>query len=191
MTEARAIDLCLKHRDPAGFEFLVKQYRREAYFHALGFMGNAPDAADACQEAFARAFASMPRLDALTHFYPWFYRILRNYCFNTLARRKTARDNAQRMEHEIVFGAPETDVSVLAQQGAEQKLVWRALGHLSIEFREILLLKYIEDCSYEEISSRLGIARGTVMSRLYYARKAFKDAFARLENGKEAGNGNM
>ena len=65
MNEARAIRLCLGSGDPRGFEFLVKQYRREAYFHALGFVGDSSTAEDMCQEAFAKAYANIPRLKTL------------------------------------------------------------------------------------------------------------------------------
>ena len=63
MNENHAIRLCLRDRDPVGFEFLVLKYRREAFFHATSVLGNQEDAKDACQEAFRRALAAMPRLE--------------------------------------------------------------------------------------------------------------------------------
>jgi hypothetical protein len=54
MDEQRAIQLCLKHRDPIGFEFLVRKYRREAFVHARALLGNEQDALDACQDAFLK-----------------------------------------------------------------------------------------------------------------------------------------
>ena len=95
MNEAQAIRLCLKHRDPAGFEFLVNKYRREAFFHAFALMGNREDAADACQESFRRAFTAIPGLASLDQFYPWFYSILRNCCLNMLGRRRTIMNYAR------------------------------------------------------------------------------------------------
>jgi DNA-directed RNA polymerase specialized sigma24 family protein len=62
MDEQRAIQLCVKHRDPVGFEFLVQKYRREAFFHAFALMGNQEDALDACQDSFAKAFTTIPGL---------------------------------------------------------------------------------------------------------------------------------
>ena len=96
MNESRAIKLCLKHHDPVGFEFLVKKYRREVYFHALSLLGNQENAAEACQESFTRAFAAINTLSHLDAFYPWFYRILRNCCLNMLERKKTAENYAVR-----------------------------------------------------------------------------------------------
>src|SRR5687767_11461219 len=90
MDEQKAIDLCIKHRDPVGFDYLVRMFRREAYMHAYAMLGNDQDAADVCQDSFARAYAAMPKVQKLDRFYPWFYTILRHACLNILARQKTA-----------------------------------------------------------------------------------------------------
>jgi RNA polymerase sigma factor (sigma-70 family) len=95
MNETKAVKMCLKERDPIGFEFLVEQYKREAYYHALSFTNNKEDAADACQDAFRKAFAAMPRLASQDNFYPWFYRILKNHCINMSARKRTANNYRQ------------------------------------------------------------------------------------------------
>jgi RNA polymerase sigma-70 factor (ECF subfamily) len=180
MTETTALRLCLKDRDPRGFEFLVKKYRREAFFHAQSILGNSEDAADACQESFARAFMAIPRLQELDHFYPWFYRILRNYCLNMISKRKSVikyRKVKGREGYPLDHATP----SVLLEKKEEQILVWNVLQKLKPENREILVLKYIQDRRYDEISEMLGIPRGTVMSRLYYARKAFREEYLKFE----------
>jgi len=177
MNEAKAIQLCLRHRDPAGFEFLVYQYRREAFFHAISLMGNREDAADACQESFRRAFMAMPKLADLDQFYPWFYRILRNCCLNMLSRRNTALHYArENRSGKTVVDRAADPAAILAEQ-EEQLIVWQTLNRLDPEHREILSLKYIQDKSYEEIARILQIPRGTVMSRLFHARKAFRKEF--------------
>ena len=178
MTEQKAISLCLKHRDPAGFEFLVRRFQREAFYHAYALMANEADAADACQDAFASAFAAMPRLDALDRFYPWFYRILRNRCLNMLAREQTRNRYAASQSKEsgsIVPSTPQSDI----ENREERERVWQQLRHLKPKHREILTLKYIHEFSYDEIAETLGIPRGTVMSRLYEARSAFRKRFER------------
>lgn len=181
MDEQRAIQLCLKDRDPIGFEFLVRKYRREAFFHAFGLLGNQEDALDACQDAFSRAFAAIPRLDALTAFYPWFYRILRNRCLNLIARRQTSEryraSQAAADEDGRTFADEEP--RRLIEQAEEQRQVRQALETLRPELREILTLKYLQDRSYDEIARLLGIPRGTVMSRLYHARLALRAACER------------
>ena len=182
MDERRAIELCIAHRDPIGFEYLMRKYQREAYMHALALVGNPDDAAEACQESFASAFASLPRLSELTAFYPWFYRVLRNRCLNMLSRRGTAAAFLALGEsEERLVADPESNL----RKQQEQAEVWRALASLKVEFREILALKYMRGYDYKALANILGVPRGTVMSRLYHARKAFHAAY-RHQNGAEA-----
>jgi len=177
MTEPQAIQLCLKHRDPRGFEWLVEQYRREAYMHARGFMGNEADAADACQDSFHRAYLAMPRLKYMDRFYPWFYRILRNQCLNQLRKEKKLNDGRMTMDPDqagiSTTSTPQTETE-LHEKNAE---VHDVLESLQPEFREILILKYFDKMNYGQIAELLGIRKGTVMSRLYYARKAFAKVY--------------
>lgn len=178
MNDASAIKLCLKFRDPAGFDFLVRKYRREAFGHALALLGNSEDAAEACQESFASAFASMPKLEELTDFYPWFYRILRNRCLNLLGRRKTAREYASAEEGRLrEASAPDNSAEQAASSAEDRAAVWRTLGKLTTEHREILALKYLKGYDYNTLAAVLRVPRGTVMSRLYHARKAFRAAY--------------
>jgi RNA polymerase sigma-70 factor, ECF subfamily len=176
MDEQRAIQLCLKHRDPIGFEFLVRQYRREAYRHAYGLLGNQQDALDACQDAFARAFASLPRLAALTRFYPWFYRILRNRCLNVIARRQTSERYRKAQSGVEPEAGPFPEPRAAIEDDEERRSLRQALARLRPDYHEILTLKYLEEHSYQEISTLLGIPRGTVMSRLHAARIALRTA---------------
>jgi RNA polymerase sigma-70 factor (ECF subfamily) len=181
MNEERAIKLCVERRDPIGFEFLVKKYQREAYLHALAFLGDREEALEACQESFASAFANLPRVRELAVFYPWFYRVLKNHCLNILCRRRTAASYArtERGGEEETFSNPEELVS----GGEDRAQVWEVLAELKLEFREILALKYIRSYDYETLAAILRIPRGTVMSRLYHARKAFQTAYLAKREG--------
>jgi RNA polymerase sigma-70 factor, ECF subfamily len=138
MNEERAIELCLKHRDPVGFEFLAGKYRREAFFHAFALLGNEQDALDACQEAFARAFAGIVRLPALPKFYPWFYCILRNHCLNVLARRRTSEEFRVARVKELDGSAEAVNPGSLLERLEEQERMQRAMAALKPEHREIL-----------------------------------------------------
>lgn len=177
MNEDTAIRLCIKHQDPAGFEFLVKKYRREAFFHASALMRNAEDAADACQESFTRAFVAFPKLTKLERFYPWFYRILRNCCLNMLSRKKTADKYYSEQTRADGTGKEFDNPYSILLQSEQKTQIWEVLDRLQPEFREILIMKYIQGLCYNEISDILAIPRGTVMSRLYHARKNFKHEY--------------
>ena len=184
MNEAQAIRLCLRYRDPVGFEYLVKKYRKEAYYHAYALMGNREDAADACQESFQRAFMAIPKLVNLDRFYPWFYRILRNCCLNMLSRRRTILNHTRETGSDIRGEGTFDDHSSILEKKEEAQTVWRVLSDLDMDSREILSLKYIQGNSYEEIAQVLDIPRGTVMSRLFYARKAFREKYLHISNSE-------
>jgi RNA polymerase sigma-70 factor (ECF subfamily) len=164
-----------------GFEFLVEKYRREAFTHAFALLGNQEDALDACQDSFAKAFVAIPRLQELPQFYPWFYCILRNRCLNLIARRQTSDRYREAEQHEAVRALEAANPGSLMESREDQQRVQRALECLKPEQREILMLKYVQEHRYEEIARLLGIPRGTVMSRLYHARLALRDAYLKLD----------
>jgi len=181
MNEAKAIELCLRDQDPTGFEYLVETYKREAYYHALSFTNNREDAADACQDAFRKAYAAMPRLEKMDNFYPWFYRILKNHCINLTARKRTAQNYRQATIDGKHPQAGSTSPRDAMEASEEKESIRSVLDTLKPEFKEILTLKYFSDKSYDEISELLSIPRGTVMSRLFHARSAFKKALEYTE----------
>ncbi len=160
MNDTAIIERCLKGEKEA-FRFLVERYQTQAAGHSLAILGSREDALDATQEAFVDAFRSLKKFDPARRFYPWFYVLLRNRCYKLIEKR---RETENIEDAEII--APQSGVS------AEERIALeRALLSLSGEDREIITLKYLDGFSYDEIAGLLEIPRGTVMSRLFYARK--------------------
>lgn len=164
--------------DREAFAALVLQHRREALQVALGFVGDLEDARDLTQEAFLRALAHMHRFDVERPFFPWFYRILRNLCFNFLAKRGRHGECPLVLESDGGIdpaggGANPLQILEASERG---RRIWQALCTLSAEHREIIILRHFRDLSYQEIAAFLHIPRGTVMSRLFYARAALREA---------------
>jgi len=160
MDDAAIIERCLKGEKDA-FRFLVEHYQAQAVGHSLAILANREDALDATQEAFVDAFQALKKFDAARRFYPWFYVLLRNRCYKLIAKKREA-ENIE--EAEIL--APQAGIS-----GEERIALERALLSLAREDREIVTLKYLDGFSYDEIAELLKIPRGTVMSRLFYARR--------------------
>ncbi len=160
MDDQAAIEKCLKGEKEA-FRYLVERYQAQAVGHGAAILGNREDALDAVQEAFIDAFQSLKNFDRTRRFYPWFYVLLRNRCYKLIAKRREA-ESVEDME----ILAPPSTVSNEERIGLE-----RALFSLSKEDREIITLKYLDGLSYDEIAEYLEIPRGTVMSRLFYARR--------------------
>jgi RNA polymerase sigma-70 factor (ECF subfamily) len=161
MNDTAVIEKCLKGEKDA-FRFLVERYQTQAAGHAFAILANCEDAADATQDAFVDAFRALKNFDTARRFYPWFYVLLRNRCYKIIAKK---RETETLEDAEIL--APQTGVP-----DEERIALERALRSLSREDREIVTLKYLDGFSYDEIAELLEIPRGTVMSRLFYARKA-------------------
>ena len=160
MDDAEVIKKC-QNGEKDVFRFLVESYQSQAVGHALAILGNRDDALDAVQEAFIDAFRSLNRFDPTRRFYPWFYVLLRNRCFKMTAKK---RETESIEETEII--APQADLP-----NEERFALEAALAGLSNEDREIITLKYLDGLSYDEVGERLEIPKGTVMSRLFYARR--------------------
>ncbi len=176
MKETQAINLCIEYRDPTGFEFLVKKYRKISFYAAFSILQNKEDAYDACQDAFEKAFKRILSLNYLDQFYPWFYVILKNTCLNMIARQKVKQAHVNTIT--FLNGLKnETSADNLILENQEQQRVVQVLSKIKSEFKEILILKFFEEKSYQEIATILKIKKGTVMSRLYYAKKAFAKVF--------------
>jgi RNA polymerase sigma-70 factor (ECF subfamily) len=161
--------------DRRAFGELVTRYMRRAYYAALGLVGSHDDALDLSQEAFARAFRARASLDPDRPFYAWLYQIVRRLCFNFLRDRKTRLTRLQEatpwLMDQAGTRAAQSDPGRSAERSELAALVEDAIERLPEREREVLVLKEFEGLRYREIAELLGIPIGTVMSRLYSARR--------------------
>lgn len=160
------------------FQKLVEKYKKPAFYIALGLVGNRDDAYDLSQEAFIRVYASIREFDPRYKFFSWFYAILSNLCKNHL-RKMEVRQNY------IKSGVVNAEMNHLKRQALRPDVLvekneinlrlWEEISKLPYEFKEIIVLKHFQGLSYKKISEMLNIPLGTVMSRLYHARKKLKE----------------
>ncbi len=156
---------------PQSFQELVQRYYKKAYQYARGMTGDSDEAYDLSQEAFVRVHKHLKRFDQKFPFKVWFFHILGNLCKNHL--RKRAGHNTTSMpsdEMEFEDSKPSARPDIMVQQDEIQKTVWAAINELPENFKEIIILSHFQDFSYDQIAQSLDIPRGSVMSRLYYAR---------------------
>lgn len=167
--------------DERSFEYLVKSVEERAYNIALRYMGNREDALDAMQEAFIKVYRNLPGFRMDSSFSTWVYRIVVNTCKDNLkvrARRYQMMEESS--EEKILQVREEREIPedrFLEREEAGNIL--KILNNLSSEHREILVLKDVNQLSYEEISQVLDINIGTVRSRISRAREAFKKIYTK------------
>jgi RNA polymerase sigma-70 factor (ECF subfamily) len=151
--------------DREAYQEIVVRHMHSAYYVALAFVHNHQDALDISQEAFIRAFRKIKKFDTKRPFFPWFYRILKNLCIDHYKHRR--RLNEVPLENVRVLVAEHEDREM-------KKALWKGIDELPYEQKEIIVLRYFQQLSYQEIAEILDKPIGTVMSSLYYAKKRLK-----------------
>jgi RNA polymerase sigma-70 factor (ECF subfamily) len=148
-----------------------------AHALAIQILGNSDDAADAVHDALATVLSKPLAYDHKKGpLKPWFLRVVRNRCFDQLRRRRVSDVPVE----ELADGNPTPEQALQVEQRDEALRI--ALASITAEQREIVVLRDYLDLPYAEIAEVLGIAKGTVMSRLHRSRLALKEALER--NGK-------
>ncbi|MFO0982592.1 MAG: sigma-70 family RNA polymerase sigma factor [Planctomycetota bacterium] len=165
------------------FSGLVTKYMHRAHAIALVIVGDSHDAMDLAQDAFLKSYRSLGSFDIEQPFFPWFYRILRNTCISFIKRhrrlRKISLTSKTADEPDLEIPDASLNPAVLADRTEMTEKFWQAYGRLAIRDREIIALRHFHELSYEQIAQAIDIPIGTVMSRLFHARRRLKE---RLEH---------
>ncbi len=162
------------------FEVLVEKYKRKTFRLAYGVLRDQEEALDVAQEAFVKAFRSLPKFKGDSAFYTWLFRITMNLALDR-RRQRAARARSLGAEdvppEEWERTAVATDVSPddEAASAERRSRITRALESLPEHHRSIIILSDIEGLAYREIAEVLAIPMGTVMSRLHNARKRLRE----------------
>ncbi len=165
--------------DSAAFGRLVQQYQDRLYNSLVRVLNSADDAADIVQDAFVQAYVKLDSFRGGSAFYTWLYRIAFNLAMSHVRRghKQASLDQMKSLlGNEPMDGQPTSEAGLLQQERAE--LVHTALNELSIEHRQILVLREIDGCHYDEIAEILELPVGTVRSRLFRARMQMRDLLA-------------
>ena len=159
------------------FEELVARHRDKIYARAFSMIRNEEDATDLSQEAWVKAWQRLKQFQGDSSFLTWMTRIVINLCLDKL--RKQKRERAESIENlEEESGGVERQMPMVIVNPTERlerselrQRIDKALALLSYEHRTVLILHEFEDLEYKEIAKRMQCSIGTVMSRLFYARR--------------------
>lgn len=161
-----------RNGDGEAFSVLTRLYIRRVYRAAYAVIRNHSDAEDIAQETFVRAYQSIARFDEERPLFPWLYRIARNLCLNRI-QRVSKREVDMPDDDYFPDRAAGPEAELIAASQREQ--VRAAVAALPEQHSTIIELCHFQECSYREIADILDIPMGTVMSRLYHARRKLRE----------------
>jgi RNA polymerase sigma-70 factor, ECF subfamily len=188
--------------DPVAFRALVVRYQRKVYAVALGIVKDADLAWDVAQDAFVRVHANLAGFEGKSAFSTWLFRITTHLAIDTLRKERSSKKENLDDVHEADLAdggegilatslGNDPRANVLRRELAGK--IQEALALLTEKHRTILVLREVEGLTYEELAERLEIHKGTVMSRLFHARKNMQAALRRYAGIRpardEAGGG--
>jgi RNA polymerase sigma-70 factor (ECF subfamily) len=176
------VERCQKG-DQSAFEELVILYRGKVYAMTLNMIRNDADAWDLSQEVFVKAWKALPKFENRSAFYTWLYRITHNVTYDFMRKKKirTEGEFDEAVGHAAEPGAPTAPREIerpdsAMERGELRGKIAEAIENLSPDHREVILLKELDGLSYQEIADSVSCSIGTVMSRLFYARKKLQAA---------------
>src|SRR5437588_5763020 len=163
--------------DMAAFEELVLRHRDKIYARAFTMMRNEEEAIDLSQEAWVKGWQRLAQFQGESSFGTWMTRIVINLCLDQLRKQKRQRtESIEAMDEES--GGVERQMPVVTinptaglERNELRQRIDKALGQLSHEHRTVMVLHEFEEMEYKEIAKTMGCSIGTVMSRLFYARR--------------------
>jgi RNA polymerase sigma-70 factor (ECF subfamily) len=186
--EADVSELDLVKHSQAGnteaFDQLVTRYRTRVFGMIYNMVHNEQDAWDLAQDSFVKAWKSIGRFRGQSSFYTWIYRIIMNVTIDWLRKKQVKGagvefDDAIQLREINPASRTVPTADALPHERMEQREIRQrinaAIAQLTPEHRAVILMKEIEDMQYHEIAEALECSIGTVMSRLFYARKKLQN----------------
>ena len=169
------------------FEELVARHRDKIYARAYSMMRHEDDAIDLSQEAWIKGWQRLKQFHGEASFVTWITRIVINLCLDQLRKQKRIRaESIEQLGEQL--GGVERQMPIVNPNPTEKlereelrQRIDRALGQLSYEHRTVLVLHEFEELEYKEIAKRMECSIGTVMSRLFYARRKMAALLAGLK----------
>jgi RNA polymerase sigma-70 factor (ECF subfamily) len=177
--------------DRDSFRTLFDRYHRRAYALALGVVRNPDDALDVVQDAFIKAHKHLDKFEGTSSFYTWLYRIVMNLAIDHLRknrRQKPVELDEQRLDEAAGEGLLSSLLGGNPGRALMDKQIRAridaALAELSDNHRTVLVMRELEGMSYEEMAQAMGCSKGTIMSRLFHARKNMQKRLSDLADVK-------
>lgn len=174
--------------DIPAWEQIIGQYDKIAYNLAYRFMGNREDAWDMSQEGLTRVYTHLQNFRGDASFETWLRAVIANVCLDELRKRKRRSETslneqamlkASRLDHQVADQVEQPQDALERQETG--RMVQQALLELDTNYRQVLIMRHLQDKSYKEVTTTLHISVGTLKSRLRRARHALKNRLVAME----------
>ncbi len=166
-----------KNGDQEAWKTMINSYSKSVYNIALNFFAERDIAQDVTQEIFIKIYHNLDKFREEKNFSSWIFTISRNYCIDYWRKNKKYFVNTQELDEKIGFSKPTPEENLITESEIEK--LRKKISQLDPELRLILILRDIQDLSYQDIAEKFSIPEGTVKSRINRARVKLTQAFMR------------
>jgi len=171
----------IRNGDTDAYYDLISDYRIRLYRKACSLIGNPEDAEDVLQEALITAYQALNKFRGESGIYTWLYRITVNKCRDHLRNRRTKKEETIEQYTPILYDE-RVSIEKNFELSDDAAYLISKINALDKKYRQISILRYYDNMSYQEIAEILNVNIGTVKSRLFKARELLKRSI--LRNGK-------
>lgn len=181
--EDRALISQARTGSTEAFRLLVERHQRRAFAIAIGLVRDENDAREIVQEAFLRVYRGLESFEGTSSFFTWLYRIVTNLAIDLM--RKPSRRETEPLDHAALDENGEglllaridgADPAAAVRRGEIRRRIQAALDELPPYHRGVIVMREVEGMSYEEMAVAMGVSKGTIMSRLFHARRKLQRA---------------
>ncbi|MEO7021496.1 MAG: sigma-70 family RNA polymerase sigma factor [Ktedonobacteraceae bacterium] len=174
-----------KNGDQDAFSLLVQHYQRRVFNLVLRMLQDYEEASEITQEAFLAAWQGLPSFRGEARFSTWLYRIAYNCALKQLDLRKRERSLQQALQAEHMLASTGDEQKTAHLEALDsQELVQEHLSQLPAKYRIVLVLRHLQDMTYEEMAEVLTMPIGTIKTHLFRARNLLKERLQAFEHGQ-------
>jgi RNA polymerase sigma-70 factor (ECF subfamily) len=177
--EITEILLRCKNGDQEAWNMLINAYSKAVYNIALNFFADKDIAADVTQDIFLKIYHNLEKFKEEKNFTAWLFTISRNYCIDYWRKNKKYLSNSQELDEKVSLHDPTPEDDAIRE--SEIRELRKKIAQLEPELRVMLILRDIQDLSYQEIAGKFSIPEGTVKSRINRARLKLAQSYVRGE----------
>ncbi len=175
--------------DQDAFAVLVRSNQRRAFVLAFRMLNDYDEACEAVQEAFLATWQGLHTFRGESRFSTWLYRVVYHCCLRALEQRRRDTRNLDaataQAEHRATAESSQ-EVQTIVTERERQEIIKQAIQQLPGKYRAVLILRHLQDLTYEEIAQALGLPVGTIKTHLFRARNLLKERLLFLERDEQA-----